>query len=73
MKLRLDIEVDTDDVWINIEDEEERNWFAEKILSTEKSKYGILPLLIFSNEAGDELGNVTKVFNAVLEDKYKLI
>lgn len=72
MKLRLDIEVEIDDVWLNIEDEEERDWFAEIILSTKESEYGVPPLMIFSNEVGDEIGNVTKIFSAVLVDEYKL-
>ena len=57
MKVRMTIEIDLENTFINHKDDEERIWAENEIL------IGNRELIVHSNEIGDYIGEVTKVSN----------
>lgn len=57
MKVRMTIELDLGNDFINYKDDEERMWVENEIL------IGNRELIVHSNEIGDYIGEVTKVTN----------
>ena len=57
MKVRMTIELDLGNDFINYKDDEERMWIENEIL------IGNRELIVHSNEIGDYVGEVTKVTN----------
>lgn len=57
MKVRMTIEIDLGNTFINHKDDEERIWAENEIL------IGNRELIVHSNEIGDYIGEVTKVSN----------
>lgn len=57
MKVRMTIELDLGNDFINYKDDEERMWVENEIL------IGNRELIVHSNEIGDYVGEVTKVTN----------
>ena len=57
MKVRMTIELDLGNDFINYKDDEERMWVENEIL------IGNRELIVHSNEIGDYVGEVTKVNN----------
>ena len=54
MRLRIELEIDLDDKFIDLNDKEERDWLFNHIL-TESN------LFLHDNEIGDAIGEVKKV------------
>lgn len=57
MKVRMTIELDLGNDFINYKDDEERMWVENEIL------VGNRELIVHSNKIGDYIGEVTKVNN----------
>lgn len=57
MKIRMTIELDLGNNFIDYKDDEERMWAENEIL------IGNRELIVHSNEIGDYVGEVTKVTN----------
>lgn len=57
MKVTMTIEVDINDHFIDLSENEQRLWFENEILVGDGS------LLLHSNEIGDTLGTIKKVRN----------
>ena len=54
MKIRIELEIDLGDMFINPNDKEERDWLFNQIL-TESN------IFLHDNEIGDTIGDVKKV------------
>lgn len=54
MKIRIELQVDLGDNFINEEDQEERDWLFDHILTKDN-------LYLHDNEIGDTIGTIDKV------------
>lgn len=67
MKVRMTVEVDLGDSFINYKDDEERMWAENEIFIGDGS------LILHSNEIGDCVGEVTKVSNLTWVERLECI
>jgi hypothetical protein len=65
MKIRIELEIDLGDKFINPKDKEERDWLFNHIL-TESN------LFLHDNEIGDRIGEVKKVVKCEEVEKSKI-
>jgi hypothetical protein len=52
MKIKIECVIEVDDIWYNVDDQEEMDWFKE-LLDNEE---GMTDVRLWSNEVGDEIG-----------------
>ena len=52
MKIKIECVIEVDDIWYNIDDQEEMDWF-KALLDNEE---GMTNVRLWSNEVGDEIG-----------------
>jgi len=57
MKIKMTIEVEVEDGFLNFSDEDEKIWFENEVL------IGDGTLMLHSNEIGDTIGVIKKVSN----------
>ena len=62
MKIKIECEIEVDDVWYNNDDQEELDWFVS-LLDNEE---GMTHVRLWSCEVGDEMGYTSKF-------KYKIL